>query len=84
MSDQEYIENCKALLVRTEKDIDSPMAKNIAVLIKIVNKKKYYLDYQFFTKKLLLQPDRAKKEKIEIMPLKILRERLIAEIDSAE
>ncbi|MDD2218039.1 MAG: hypothetical protein PHW03_00625 [Eubacteriales bacterium] len=84
MSDKEYIENCKALLARVENDIDDPRAKNIAVLVRTINKKKYYLDYQFFTKKLEIQPDRAKKERMEIMPLKILRERILAEINSAE
>lgn len=84
MSDQAYIENCKALLARAENEMDDPKAKNIAVLVKTINKKKYYLDYQFFTKKLDIHPDRAKKERMEIMPLRVLRERLIDVINAAE
>lgn len=84
MSNQEYIENYKALLARTEQDIDDPRGKNIAVLIKVVNKKKYYLNYCFFAKKFDMHPDRSKKERIEIMPLRVFRERLMNEINAAE
>lgn len=78
MLNQEYIEIYRALLERiAQEDLDSVKAKNVAVLVKMIDKKKHYLDFEFIGRQRLeMQPDRKQKEKMEIMPLRKLQEYL--------
>ncbi len=85
MLQQDYLEICKALLARiAEVDLNSEAVKNVAVLVRKIDKKKYYLDYEIISKRTLdMKPDKKQKEKMELMPLRKLQEYLQAELDSA-
>lgn len=78
---EEYTANCHALLAKIERYLNDPKAQNVAVLVRKVEKSKYYLDFDLLSKTMALAPDKKRKEKIEIISVQKLKERLLEAIE---